>query len=222
MRLHDRAQAATLLAPVIARRCTGPITIVGIGAGGATVAAGVAATLGGPWGWMDIEPVEVGDALHPPALLGAVAAGGRVVLLTEAMDRLPASPGRGRATLDRARAALDARREDRPAPAPLDLRAGTLGGATVVVVDDGTSPAGLVRAAVDLVRMAGAERVTVAVACAPAEQLELLGRWAGDVCTGWIPPWTEWYGWGGRLYDEDLIGTAPPPAGDLTAARAGI
>ena len=74
MRLHDRAQAASLLAPVIGARTSGPVTLVGLGGGGAVVARGAAAALGAPWGWVDLEPIEAGDALHPPAFLGAVAA----------------------------------------------------------------------------------------------------------------------------------------------------
>ena len=140
----------------------------------------------------------------------------------EGLDGLAGSPGRVRLALHRARAALDARRggagSQRPAspgrrgapggtgrPAQIDLRSGSLHGATVVVVDDGTSPVGIIRAGVDLVRMGGAGCVIVAVACGPAEILDEIGRWAGDVCAGLVPSWTEWYRWGGHIYDEDVL-----------------
>ena len=209
MRLHDRAEAAALLAPVVARRVAGAVTVLGIGAGGARVAGGVAEALGAPWSWMDLEPVEIGDALHPPAVLGAVAGDGRILMLMDGLDRLAADPRRIRAAVDRARAAIDLRRTgDEPPPtAPM------AGAATVVVVDDGTSATDLIRAAVDLIRMAGAQRVTVAVACATAERLEQLSRWAGDVCVAVIPRWTDWHRWGGRIYDEDLTAPAAAPVG---------
>lgn len=153
----------------------GPV-VLGLTRGGVPVAGEVARALHAP---LDVLVVrKLGCPWHPELGVGAIGEqGARVVdhrLVAELRitdQALAAVEARERAELDRR---VRAYRQGRP---PVDLH-----GQTVIVVDDGIATGSTAKAAIEVARRRGADRVVLAVPVAPREAVRGLGALADVVC----------------------------------------
>lgn len=157
----DRVDAGRQLAKLVGH-LAGPETIVlGLPRGGVPVAAEVARTLDTP---LDVIVVrKLGVPGHEELAMGAIGEGGVEVLHPEVVEPLGITPEQIRAVEQRESAELDRRLETfRRGGMPPDLA-----GRQVVIVDDGIATGSTVRAACQVARARGAERVVIAVPVAP-------------------------------------------------------
>ncbi len=155
---RDRSHAGRVLAGELARYAGLPdVVVLALPRGGVPVGYEVAQALGAP---LDVFLVrKLGVPGHEELAMGAIAAGGVLVVNDEVTSRL-AIP---RAVLEEVAAEeqreldrrVEAYRDGRPA---LDLR-----GKTASLVDDGLAPGSTMRAAVAAVRRLEPARVVVAV-----------------------------------------------------------
>jgi predicted phosphoribosyltransferase len=155
---RDRSHAGRVLAGELARYAGRPdVVVLALPRGGVPVGYEVAQALGAP---LDVFLVrKLGVPGHEELAMGAIAAGGVLVVNDEVTSRL-ASP---RAVLEEVAAEeqreldrrVEAYRDGRPA---LDLR-----GKTAILVDDGLATGSTMRAAVAAVRRLEPARVVVAV-----------------------------------------------------------
>lgn len=201
MRIPDRGTAGRLLAHAVSRHDFDDPVVIGLGSGGLAVGAEVARALGCPLDIIDVEELGAGDPLHPNRVFGAVSGGGHLLIRPQTLDRIARGAQALRQAVERAwRSSGDGHR--RPVS-----RGGTVptGWRTVILVDDGTSSRDTVAAAVDLVRAGRPARVVLAVPSAPRESLDELGGLVGDVIAGSVVPWTEWFRWHGRPYEDDSV-----------------
>lgn len=201
MRIPDRGAAGQLLAHAVSRHDFDDPVVIGLGSGGLAVGAEVARTLKCPLDILDVEQLGAGDPFHPNRAFAAMSGGGHVLIRPETLDRL--SQGR-QALREAVRRARMKSNGGRHAPAG---RGGTVPTSwrTVILVDDGTSSRETVAAAVDLVRVGRPRRVVLAVPNAPRENLEELEGLVGEVITGSVVPWTEWFHWHGHPYEDDSV-----------------
>ncbi|HET6572103.1 MAG TPA: phosphoribosyltransferase family protein [Fimbriiglobus sp.] len=179
---RDRFHAGRALAGMLARYAGRPdVVVLALPRGGVPVGYEVARALGAP---LDVFPVrKLGVPGREELAMGAVAAGGVVVVNEEVVRRLdiPAS------VLDAAAAEelpeLDRRAEayrgGRPAP--------NLQGKTVVFVDDGLATGSTMRAAVAAVRQLGPAGVVVAVPVGALETCDEFRHLADDVVCAATP-----------------------------------
>jgi putative phosphoribosyl transferase len=168
VRFRDRADAGQQLAAhLVDLRAEHPV-VLGLPRGGMPVAAEIATMLDAP---LDVLVVrKLGLPGQPELGIGALGEGGvRVInhdlvlqldVSSDAVDEVAAREG---AELARRVARY---RGDR-APAPVV-------GRTVVLVDDGLATGFTARAAIEVLRHAGAQRVVLAVPVAPGDTLESL------------------------------------------------
>jgi putative phosphoribosyl transferase len=177
-RFRDRDDAGRRLAAAVGPALVGAPRggiVVGLPRGGVLVAAGVAAALGLALDAMTVR--KVGSPHNPELAVGAVTAGGTVLLNDGVVRAEELAPDAVARLVDaaRERATADERRYrgDRP---PVDLT-----DREVVLVDDGAATGATVRACVAAARAAGAYRVVVALPVAPRETLEVLAREADAV-----------------------------------------
>lgn len=200
-RIHDRSAAGRLLAPLVSRQPLEDPVVLGIGPGGVAVGAGIAAFLHCPLDMLDIQEVDAGDALHPSRAIGAVSGDGHILVRPESLEHVSSGPESVRRAVQEARAAVA-----RHLPG-----GGHPGGRmetswrTLILVDDGSSPRLVLAAALDLARAGRPGRVLLAIATAPQEVVDDLASLAGDVVVGLVAPWTEWFAWHGRLYEDDSV-----------------
>jgi predicted phosphoribosyltransferase len=155
---RDRSHAGRVLAGELARYAGRPdVVVLALPRGGVPVGYEVAQALGAP---LDVFLVrKLGVPGHEELAMGAIAAGGVLVVNDEVTSRL-AIP---RAVLEEVAAEeqreldrrVEAYRDGRPA---LDLR-----GKTAILVDDGLATGSTMRAAVAAVRRLEPARVVVAV-----------------------------------------------------------
>lgn len=207
MKLQDRGEAGRLLAPLVRReRLSGPV-ILGLGGGGLAVAAQIARAVGADLDVLEVEQLDLGDALHPPMRIGAVADTGQVVVNQDVLAKLHLAPGSVDAAVARARQEIDRRsatylgRRERP----------SLEGRSAVIVDDATSDPALLHAALDVARAAHPLRVVLALPCAPQETLYDLEASSDAVLCLQTLPWLRWFSLHGNLYVDDRI----PSGGEL-------
>ena len=172
--------------------------IVGVGAGGLAVAA---AARGPDWplGRLDVEEFDLPDALHPGGSYGAVGSTGRTLLGSPGLARLARDERQVR------RAASEAETRLRAGPVSDGYPVAGMADRPVVLVDDGGSAPTKLAAALDFVRRDRPSAVVLAVACAPVERIAEMREFAGDVVVGFVPSWTEWFGWHGEMYDSDRL-----------------
>ncbi len=170
MRFRDRAEAGRRLGARLVELgvtgVAGDVVVVGLPRGGVPVAAEVAAVLGAP---LDVVVVrKLGAPMQPELALGAIGEGSARVLNHHVIEAFGVGEDELREIERRERAELERRaRNLRGVIGGVPLR-----GRTVVVVDDGLATGATARAAVEVVRAAGARRVMLAVPVAPA-------HWAG-------------------------------------------
>ncbi len=149
--------------------------VLGLPRGGVPVALPVAEAIDAS---LDVLVVrKLGAPGHEEYAMGAIASGGIEVLDESVVQRLGVEQDQLDRIVARERAELKRReqrfRGDRPDP--------ELGGATVVLVDDGIATGSTMQAALDAVRKAGAERIVIAVPLAPQDTVQRLQRTADEV-----------------------------------------
>lgn len=175
-RFADRTSAGQRLADAVAKYAAEPdVVVLGLPRGGVPVARAVADGIGAPF---DVYVVrKLGVPGHEELAFGAIASGGVRVLNDDVIREAGLQPAEIHDITRRATAELEARerlyRGGQLAPG--------LAGDTVILVDDGLATGSTMRAAVQAVRAAGAQRVVIAVPVAPAEVCAELSTAADEV-----------------------------------------
>jgi putative phosphoribosyl transferase len=166
---RDRAHAGDQLADLLLPLAGPDLLVLGLPRGGVPVAARVATRLEAP---LDVVLVrKLGVPAQPELAMGAIGEGGVEVLESEVL-RLAHVTDEQLAEV-RAREQVELRRraeryrQGRPAPAVQGHRA--------LLVDDGIATGASARAALQVVRAAGATSVVLAVPVAPGDAAERLG-----------------------------------------------
>jgi predicted phosphoribosyltransferase len=195
MYFHNRTDAGNQLAAKLEYlRPLDPV-VLGLPRGGVPVAGEVAAALNAP---LDIIVVrQLGAPGNEEFAMGAIGEGVEV-LHEDTIAALGVTNKQLNAVEERERAELDRRtRHFRGHRAPLEIR-----GRVVIIVDDGVATGATARAACEVVRAAGAERVILAVPVAPpgwrhrpgidADEFVCLARPAGFMAIGqWYEDFTQ-------------------------------
>jgi putative phosphoribosyl transferase len=194
VRYRDRAEAGRRLARAVARQVPSAGTVVALSAASLAVAQPVAEAVGAVTSVLAAEPVEVGDAMHPPAYVGAVGSRGSLVLHPELLRRLEVGSDALEAAVGRAERRLD------PA-APAWPPARLLG--PVVLVDDGTASITLLRAAIDLIGPASSAPVVIASPCLSQDAMEELLSLGCEVVADQVLPWVAWFELHEQFYEDD-------------------
>lgn len=189
----NRREAGRLLAAALSYRPAADVVVLGLPRGGVPVAREVARELGAP---LDVCLVrKLGAPTRPELAMGAVGEGGVTVLNDDVLVRAGVAPDAVDAAVERERAVIDDRarayRRTRP---QVDLT-----GRTVVVVDDGIATGATARAACQVARAHGADRVVLAAPVAPRGWEEAVGDVA-DECVCLSTP--QYFGAIGRFYDD--------------------
>lgn len=172
----DRVDAGRRLAELVRARVGDEDTVVvGLPRGGVPVAFEVAQELGAP---LDVIVVrKLGVPYQPELGYGAVGEGGVRVLNPEII-RLAALTQTQMDEVERRESATVA---ERAARLRGDRPAVPLAGRTVIVVDDGVATGGTARAACQVARARGADRVILAVPVGSPDVIAELGRVADEV-----------------------------------------
>jgi putative phosphoribosyl transferase len=194
MLFRDRGHAGRALGELLGAYAGRPnLRILGLPRGGIPVAFEVAQRLDAP---LDVFVVrKLGVPGHEELAMGAIATGGVRVVNEDVVSAL----GLSKETLDRVaevEQAELARREAayRGSRPPLDV-----GGATVILVDDGLATGSTMRAAVAAIRQQKPARIVVAVpVAAPSTRGELALEVDEIVCVATPDPFLAV----GRFYDD--------------------
>jgi len=183
---RDRAEAGRLLGGAVARaladqraspeRGRRGVIVLGLARGGVPVAAEVARSLRAP---LDVLVVrKLGVPSQPELGFGAIAENDATVIDEETVTACALAPAAIERVRDHERRELSRRarmyRGDRPLAGVRDKN--------VVLVDDGLATGVTMRAAVALVTIRGAARVTVAVPVGAPDSLRRLQKEADVVC----------------------------------------
>jgi predicted phosphoribosyltransferase/pimeloyl-ACP methyl ester carboxylesterase len=172
---RDRDEAGRALGERLLRfRAASPV-VLGIPRGGLPVAAEVARALDAP---LDVLVVrKLGVPWHPELGFGAVGEGGASVIDTDVVSAAGLDPSEMQSVIREETSELDRRirryRGDRP---PVSVT-----GRTAILVDDGIATGGTVRAAIDVIRQRGADRIVVAVPVAPPRTVEMLRQLVDEI-----------------------------------------
>jgi putative phosphoribosyl transferase len=208
---RDRRDAGERLAARLASFASESPVIVGLPRGGVVVAAAVAEALHAP---LDVVVVrKLGVPTQPELGMGAVGEDGVIVRTEAVIQAAGVTPEQFDAVVARERAEVARRatrfRGDR-APVPLH-------GRTVIVVDDGIATGGTARAALEVVRAQGAQRVVLAVPVAPPEALRDFAAVADEVVCLEAPRWFQAVG----THYADFTQTSDQDVVDLLQYRPG-
>jgi len=172
---HDRDEAGRSLGTrLLPFRASSPV-ILGIPRGGLPVAAEVARALDAP---LDVLVVrKLGVPWHPELGFGAIGEGGASVIDADVISMAGLGPSDTQRVIREETAELERRIHlYRGGRAPVPVK-----GRTVILVDDGIATGGTVRAAIEVVRRRGADRIVVAVPVAPPGTVETLRHVADEV-----------------------------------------
>jgi putative phosphoribosyl transferase len=200
-----RAAGAALAAALLARPddTAGDPVVVALPRGGVPVGAEVARALGAP---LDVIVVrKLGVPHHPELAMGAIGEGAVRVLDRRVMASA--------AVTEQQLAAVEARERDELERRLTRLRGGhpavRLAGRSAIVVDDGLATGSTARAAIAVVRAAGATRVVLAVPVAPPATASALEGVADAVVTVATPePFAavgQWYRDFRPTSDDDVV-----------------
>jgi predicted phosphoribosyltransferase len=189
---RDRTEAGEVLAERLAGLADRPdVTVLGLVRGGVPVAAAIAGRLGAPLDALVVRKLGLPQA--PEMAFGAVGPGGVRVVNEGVADRL--GPEQTAEVVRQEITELERRertyRAGRP-PLRLDTR-------TVIVVDDGLATGATARAAVEVARRLGAQRVVVAVPVGSPEAYRTLAAEADEVVCPLLP---AEFGAVSRFYDD--------------------
>jgi putative phosphoribosyl transferase len=207
-RFRDRAEAGRFLAGRLGRYAgRDDVIVLALPRGGVPVGYEVARALGAP---LDILLVrKVGVPGHEELAMGAVAAGGELVLDEGIVTRLGISLSELRRRIVEEMRELQRReaayRGGRPRP--------NLEGKTVVLVDDGLATGSTMRAAVLAARRQRPAQVVVAVPVATPEACDDLRDVADEIVCGTTPQFLQAVG----LWYDDFSQTSDAEVRDLLA-----
>jgi putative phosphoribosyl transferase len=202
-RFRDRTHAGQRLAERLSQLAgRDDVAVLALPRGGVPVGAQVASALGAT---LDVLPVrKLGVPGREELALGAVAAGGTVVLNPDVMKAYGTS---SESLAEMAKGAAEdlSRQAER-------FRGGRPGssveGRVAVIVDDGLATGATMGAAVAAVRAASPALVVVAVPVAPRASCEALMQAADDVVCVSTPRWFtavgEWYDDFAQVGDEEV------------------
>lgn len=202
-RFRDRRDAGRRLAACLAHlRAERPV-VLGLPRGGVPVAAEVAAALDAP---LDVILVrKLGVPYQPELAMGAIGEDGVRVLNRELIARA----GITDAEVARVEAAERVELERRARRFRADRPAAPLAGRTVVIVDDGLATGATARAAIQVARAHGAQRVVLAVPVAPPDTVGELETEADEVVVVLTPSHFyaigEWYDDFSQTPDAEVI-----------------
>lgn len=174
-RFADRAAAGRALAEALAHLRGEDVLVLGLPRGGVPVAREVARRLDAPLDAVVVR--KVGLPSQPELAMGAVGEGGVVVRNDGLLRRTGTDDSSFHEVVAREQAEVErraARLRQGRAPWPVT-------GRTAVVVDDGLATGATARAALQVLRAAGASRIVLAVPVAPAETVAELRREADEV-----------------------------------------
>ena len=158
---QDRVDAGRQLAERLTHLRNQHVVVLGLPRGGVPVAAEVANALRAP---LDVIVVrKLGVPVQPELAMGAIGEGGARVVNTAMMARAGIDDNALAEVEAAERAQLEARvSRYRKGPARIDLT-----GRTALIVDDGMATGSTARAACQVARLLGANRVILAVPVAP-------------------------------------------------------
>jgi predicted phosphoribosyltransferase len=203
MRFRDREDAGRRLAALVAQLDLDDPVVLALPRGGVPVAAQVAHALAAP---LDVILVrKLGVPSQPELAMGALGEEGVRVLDRELVararvrdDQLADVERRERDELARRARAYRGAREPFP-----------IAGRTVVIVDDGLATGASARAAIEVARARGADRVVLAVPVAPPETAAALRAEADDVVSVETPSTMaaigQWYDDFSQTSDAEVV-----------------
>ena len=173
----DRADAGRRLAARLADSgfAGRDVVVLGLPRGGVPVGYEVARVLGAP---LDVLVVrKLGVPFQPEVAMGAVGEGGVTVLNDEVVAAMRLDPRRLATVAERERGIVEQRLSRFRGMKP----PASLTGRTALIVDDGIATGSTARAACQVARARGADRVVLAVPVAPPQRIPGLERDADEV-----------------------------------------
>jgi len=219
----DRAEAGRALAALLAHLRDDPVVVLGLPRGGVPVAHEVALALDAP---LDVIIVrKLGVPAQPELGMGAVGEDGVLVINREVVWQAGVPAAEVAAARDREQAEVAARAARYRASRPRE----PLAGRVAVVVDDGIATGATARAACQVARAQGADRVVLAVPVAPPGWDDRIGGVAEElVCAHVAPQFRsvgQFYADFTQTTDDEVVaclraesGTATAPVGPATPA----
>ncbi|MCI0688360.1 MAG: hypothetical protein L0Y54_14165 [Sporichthyaceae bacterium] len=166
----DRVEAGRVLGRLLIEFAGQPdVLVLGLPRGGVVVAAEVAKALDAPLDAFVVR--KLGVPGYEELAMGAIAAGGTRVLNDDVIGQLGIPAG----ALDAVTAAETSELVRRERAYRGDRAAPEVGGATVILVDDGLATGATMRAAAAAVEAMGASRIVVAVPVAPLDTVTEFG-----------------------------------------------
>jgi putative phosphoribosyl transferase len=178
---EDRVDAGRRLGELLKVRAGAPAVVLALPRGGVPVGAEVAEALGAP---LDVLLVrKLGVPAHPELAFGAIGEDGVRVLDDEIVRSTRVTPAQQASVEQRERAELVRRVERYRAVRPRE----PIAGREVLVVDDGVATGSTARAACEVARARGAQRVVLAVPVAAAGAVDALRDVADEVVALAVP-----------------------------------
>ncbi len=202
MRFRDRVDAGRRLAQRLEVLRTERPVVIGLPRGGVPVAAEIARSLKAP---LDVLIVrKLGHPSQPELGVGAIGEGDVTVLNRELIERL----GISRSALQQVAANEEMELERRVVRYRGDRARVPVAGRTVVLVDDGLATGFTARAAIEVLRQAGAQMVVLAVPVAPVDTVAEMRELADAVVCLETPhrfrAIGEWYDDFRQVGDEEV------------------
>lgn len=203
MSFADRTDAGRRLARRLEHLRGTDVAVLGLPRGGVPVASEVAAALGAP---LDVLVVrKLGVPQQRELAMGAIGEGGVRVLNDDVLRVVPVKEDELTAIEEDQRRELEQNstrfRGDRPKV--------SLSGKTAVIIDDGIATGATARAACQIARAQGAERVVLAVPVAPPDTVASLAEVADEVVCVEQPRWLssigQWYDDFRQTPDEQVV-----------------
>ncbi len=196
MTYKDRDDAGRQLAEALTRYRGQDVVVLGLPRGGVPVGFLVAQALGAP---LDVIVVrKLGLPYQPELAMGAIGEGGVRVLNEEVLRSVHVTPSEISAVEAAERAELNRR--------VTQLRRGhqaqALDGRTVIIVDDGVATGTTARAACQIARARGADRVVLAVPIGSSHTVANLRSDADEVVCLKMPHWFSAVGQAYRNFEQ--------------------